>query len=61
MTSCFGFCFDGIRDLLTAWYHCVACGVVGIEGDVSAGFIVDFYPDEIVEGGEAGVLGECDL
>ena len=61
MTSCFGFCFYGIRDLLTAWYHYIACGGLGIEGDVSAGFIVDFYPDEIVEGGETGVLGECDL
>ena len=61
MAPLLGLCLDGICDLLTAWYHYIACGGLSIEGYVSAGFIVDFYPDEIVEGGEAGVLGECDL
>ena len=61
MAPLLGLCLDGIRDLIACWNHDVACGVVGIEGKEIGGFIVDFYPDEIVEGGETGVLGECDL
>ena len=61
MAPLLGLCLDGICDLIAGRNHYIACGGLGIEGDVSAGFIVDFYPDEIVEGGEAGVLGECDL